>query len=177
MSEHLDLIAADGMLPEAALAFSEPPLGVQVVAVGQAAPQKQIRYGFRIEALCFLINPDAGSEVIEIPSITAMPGALTGFLGLINLRSNLVPLFDMRTLLNMTAAAVNNMVLVFGQGKEAVAVMIKDAPEALAALQPLTALPPLPEVLRSHVHAGYMQDETVWLEFDHAAFFDEVCSA
>lgn len=167
-----------GLPPEAALAYFEPPLGVHAAA-GQARQEKRVRYGFRVGQFGLLINPDAGSEVLEMPSIASMPGAPPGFLGLVNLRSNLVPLFELRVLLDMAPRepGASTMVLVFGQGKDAVGVIIEGSPIALAGLHPLPNSPPLPDALQNHVPGGYLQDETVWLEFDHNSFFDEICRA
>ena len=75
----------------------------------------------------------------------------------------------------VAAFAGQRLVLVFGQGEQAVGVMIESYPIALPELRALPNLPQLPEKLRKHVSAGYVQGETVWLEFDHGSFFDEIC--
>lgn len=166
----------DGMLPPgAALARFEPPLGVHMAAAGQLKQEKRVRYGFRVGDLGLLINADTGSEVLAMPAVASMPGALPGFLGLINLRSNLVPLYELRVLIGIEPrrARTETMVLVFDQGDRAVGVIIEGNPRALTALRPLPNLPPLPDALQDHVTAGFVQDETVWLEFDHGSFFAE----
>ena len=155
----------------------EPPEGVQLAATGQVRKEVRARYGFRIGELGLLIDPDAGSEVLAVPSVTPLPDAPPAFLGLINLRGNLVPLYELRVLLGMgqAQAGADTKVLVFGQGEQAVGVLIDGYPRALSALSPLPDLPLLPDALQAHVLAGYMQDRTVWLEFDHSSFFDEAC--
>lgn len=165
------------LLPEAALAYFEPPVGLHTALAGQRRQDARVRYGFRAGQLGLLINPDTGSEVMEMPSVAAMPGAPAGFLGLVNLRSNLIPLFELRTLFGFAprAPGMSTMVLVFGQGREAVGVIIEGSPVALSALRPLSHLPPLPGALQNHVSFGYLQDEMIWLEFDHSTFFDEIC--
>jgi twitching motility protein PilI len=162
--------------PEDALAFFEPPQGVHVAVAAKTRKETRVRYGFKVGQLGLLINPDTGSEVLEMPSIMGMPGAQPGFLGLLNLRSNLVPLFEMRVLFNMEARDEKDetMVLVFDQGKEAVGILIEGSPVALTGLHSLPNIPPLPEKLKNHVPAGHLQDENIWLEFDHAAFFDQI---
>jgi twitching motility protein PilI len=145
-----------------------------------SAPQQaqRVRYGFRIGDLGLLIDPDVGSEVVSVTSFTALPDAPRGFLGLINLRGNLVPLYELRDLLAMESRQKGNalIALVFGQGEYAVGVVVDSHPRALNSLQQLSELPLLPEALQAHVSAAYGQGEAVWLEFEHISFFDEVCS-
>ncbi len=171
-------MATDWLPPSAALAHFEPPEGTQLTASGEARKEVRARYGFRVGELGLLINPDTGSEVLAMPAVAALPGAPPGFLGLINLRGSLVPLYELHILLGLGSSreGADSKVLVFGQGEQAVAVLIEGYPRALFSLLPLSNLPPLPTALRSHVAGGHVQDETVWLEFDHGSFFDEVCS-
>ncbi len=168
----------DWLPPNAALAHFEPPEGTHLTANEEVRKEVRARYGFRVGELGLLIDPDAGSEVLAMPTVATLPGSPPGFLGLINLRGNLVPLYDLRALLGIASrqAEAGTMVLVFGQGEQAVGVVSEDYPSALLTLLPLSNLPPLPAALQSHVSAGYVQDERVWLEFDHLSFFDEVCS-
>jgi twitching motility protein PilI len=170
-------MAVDWMPPSAALAHFEPPEGVHLAVSGQGREEVQARYGFRIGDLGLLINPDAGSEVLTVFSVTPLPDAPPGFLGLINLRGNLVPLYELRVLLGMDTRQTRTKItaLIFGQGEEAVGVVIDSYPSALSALLPLSNLPPMPDALRRHAPAGYVQDGTVWLEFDHGPFFEEAC--
>ncbi len=167
---------AEWLPPSVALAHFEPPAGEQLMPAGEQRIEARARYGFRIGELGLLVNPEVGSEVLAMPAISALPGTPPGFLGLINLRGSLVPLYELRILLGMGAReGAGSMALVFGQGEHAVAVLIDGYPKALLSLVPLSNLPPLPAALSSHVHGGYVQDAGVWLEFDHISFFDEVC--
>lgn len=165
------------MSPSAALAHFEPPEGAHLVTGAEGSKEARARYGYRVGELGLLIDADVGSEVLSRPQIASLPRTPPGFLGLINLRGNLVPLYELGDLLGVASrrSGTGNLVLVFGQGEQAVGVMIEGYPVALPALRPLPNLPQLPEKLRKHVPAGYVQGETVWLEFDHSSFFDEVC--
>lgn len=170
---------ADWLPPVAALAHFEPPVGSYLNAARQERKEDQrARYGFRIEALGLLIDPATGSEVMFLPPIAPLPGAPSGFLGLANLRGNLVPLYDLRVLLGLgpRLAGIEPLALVFGQGDDAVGVIIDDYPVALAALRalPRSDTPTLPPALAKLAPAAYVQDGMVWLDFDHNAFFDEL---
>lgn len=165
------------MSPGAALAQFEPPEGLNLSIASETVKETRARYGFRVGDLGLLIGIEVGSEVLSMPPIATLPGSPRGFLGLINLRGNLVPLYELGDLLGSGFRRVGsaNAVLVFGQGEQAVGVTIDGFPIALAALRPLSGLPQLPEAIQKHVPAGFVQDQSVWLEFDHGAFFDEIC--
>lgn len=172
-------IEADWLPPVAALVHFEPPAGTHQTATRQPQKKEQrARYGFRVDALGLLVEPGAGSEVMLIPRIAPLPGAPPGLLGLINLRGTLVPLYDLRSLLDLGSrpSATEPLALVFGQGEDAVGIIIDGYPTALTALRPLlrTDMPALPIALEKLSPVGYVQDDMVWLEFDHTAFFEEL---
>ena len=168
---------ADWLSPSVALTQFEPPEGMHLTISGPVREVSRARYGFRIGELGLLINPDTGSEVLAVPQITPLPGAPLGFLGLINLRGNLVPLYELHVLLGMGIPRHRSerMVLIFGQGEKAVGILIDSYPKALPTLRALPDFPPLPYALQPHVSAGYLADDAVWLEFDHSSFFDKNC--
>ncbi len=167
---------ANGLLtPGAALAAFEPPEGMHL-ATAQPRPEGRLRYGFRVGTLGLLIPPETKSEVLAAPQITALPRAPASFLGLINLRGNLVPIYDLRTLLGLErgSGSAGTLTLVFDQGNMAVGLAIDGYPVALAGLRSVPSAPPVPEGLQEHVSASYVLNDNIWLEFDHGTFFNEV---
>lgn len=171
-------IEADWLPPVAALAHFEPPPATRLAAPSQPAPRKEqrARYGFRLDTLGLLVDPDAGSEVMVMPRMAPLPGAPAGFLGLANLRGNLVPIYDLRIPLGLASrpGGVEPLALVFGEGDDAVGVIIDGYPVQLTSLDPLsrTDMAAVPAALGPLSPAAYVQDDMVWLEFDHHAFFD-----
>jgi len=175
-SPHDDAATGQWLLPGAALDRFEPPANMALVA----AVEKEVgRYGFRIGELGFLIQLGSGSEVIQMPMIWTLPGAPPWMLGLINLRGNLVPVFELRQvlILGQRDTATKPLVLIFDQGDKAVGVVIDDYPQPLSALDRLPNLPQLPTTLKGHVRTGYVKDKMMWLEFDHSSFFEELTRA
>lgn len=159
--------------PAAALERFEPPSEMVLAA---AAEEKRARYGFRVSTLGFLIKTGCASEVLVKPDIWDMPGSSPWLLGLVNLRSNLVPVFDLRQLFGLPPreAAAPQLVLVFDQGEKAAGLLIDDFPKPLFDMSFLPGLPQLPADLQAHVRGGYMKGDTVWLEFDHESFFENL---
>jgi twitching motility protein PilI len=165
--------AGEWLAPEAALGRFEPPAGMVLAA---AAKEKRARYGYRISSLSFLIKGGGASEMLHQPAIWDLPGSSPWLLGLVNLRSNLVPVFDLRELFGLPPrdASAKQLVLVFDQGDKAVGLLIDDFPKPLFDMKPFPGVPQLPEELQAHVRSGFMQDNSVWLEFDHETFFEEL---
>jgi len=173
---HADVATGEWLLPSAALDRFEPPTDMLVTAV---VVKEAGRYGFKIDTLGLLIQLGSGSEVVQMPKIWTLPGAPPWLMGLINLRGNLVPVFELRQVLGLGQRVADEkaLILIFDQGDKAVGIVIDDFPKPLLALSPLPNLPQLPTALSGHVHTGYVKDQMIWLEFDHSAFFAELVGA
>lgn len=168
-----EVTRTEWMLPSAALSRFEPPENMVMAEV----VEKEIgRYGFKIGSLGLLIQAGCGSEVMQMPAIWSLPGSPPWFLGLINLRGNLVPVFELRLVLGLGDKDANAkpLVLIFDQGDKAVGVVIDDFPRPLSDLSELPHLPGLPTALDGHVRKGFVKDEMIWLEFDQNSFFEEL---
>lgn len=178
-SEDSQILEANWLPPGDALAYFDPPAGVHTYAVKQEQQSTRIRYGFRIGDLGMLIDSDTGSEVLAMPQVATLPNTPPGFLGLINLRGNLIPIYELRILLDLgqRPSGAPVMVLVFGKDEQAVGVSIDGYPEALFELNPIQNLPTLPDVLKKHVSAGFIKDDKFWLEFNHNTFFETISDA
>lgn len=159
--------------PSAALTRFEPPAGMVVAA---AVAEKRGRYGFNVATLNFLVKQGCASEVLQMTDIWSLPGSPPWLLGLVNLRSNLVPVFDFRKLLDLPprAAGAVSQILVFDQGDKAAGILIDDFPKPVFDLNRLNGVPQLPAELQAHMRGGYMQGELMWLDFDHESFFAEL---
>jgi twitching motility protein PilI len=166
-------VESEWMLPSAALERFEPPAGMVVAA---ATAEKRGRYGFQVGTLNLLIKQGSASEVLQMTDIWSLPGSAPWILGLVNLRSNLVPIFDLRRLFGLPQRAANAVpqILVFEQGDRAAGILIDDYPKPIFDMNHLPSMPQLPAELQAHVRGGYVQDETMWLEFDHESFFEEL---
>jgi chemotaxis signal transduction protein len=96
--------------------------------------------------------------------------------GLVNLRSNLVPVFDLRQLFGLPPRdpVAGQLVLVLDRGDKAAGLLIDDFPKPLSDMSSFPGLPQLPDELQAHVRGGYIEGESVWLEFDHESFFENL---
>jgi twitching motility protein PilI len=138
----------------------------------QQTQSRRMRYGFRVGPVGLLINFNTVSEVIENTTICPVPHTPSWLSGLINLRGNLLPIFDLQKLLALQRVNHNEKrILILDKGEQAVGIIIDDLPRALDVSQKLPRLPPLPSVLRACVSEAYSDDSVVWLEFNHQSFF------
>jgi twitching motility protein PilI len=159
-----------GLSPMAALARFAPPDGSHVRSAQPA--QEEIRYGFKVADVGFLVGRRTLCEVISTPLVARIPHTADWLSGVSNLRGSLVPVFDLRPLLNFSQPASHDaVVIVLDRGEHAVAVLVDGQPRALTGMNPLSQLPPLPEALANHVSVGFVAQGSTWLELDHREFF------
>ncbi len=174
MSDISGKIPQRWLVPSVALNQFKPPHGI---SAGVATPigRQRARYGFRIGDIGLLIGQDTNSEVLDRILIYPLPKAPIWLLGLINLRGNLLPVFDMYPILDLEHSNTNTQnqqrLLILGKGDKAVGIVIGGLPQLAATRQIVARLPPLPAALRPYITKAYAQDNTIWLEFDHAGFF------
>ncbi len=160
--------------PGAALSRFKAPRGM---ATGIApVERRRERYGFLIGDMHFLIAQGTASEVLDQTAVYPLPNTPPWLMGLINLRGNLVPVFDARPFLDLTenVGQRKRWLLILDRGDKAGGLFIDGPPQATTPGQALSRLPPLPEVLRPHVGKAYVRDDVVWLEFDHKNFFQSL---
>jgi twitching motility protein PilI len=150
-----------------------------------AAPRRarvEQRYrGLRIGNLSLLVAHDCGGEIIEdarifpLPraAIFPLPRAAAWCRGLINLRGNLIPAFDLHESLGLTRLrAARQWWLALGTRDDALAFPVDALPVALLAKEPAVVQSSvIPDQLRAYVSVGFRIDGELWLEFRHRDFF------
>jgi twitching motility protein PilI len=133
------------------------------------------RLGFMIGNIGLLIGEHAISELTEPKQICAVPNTASWLLGLINLRGNLVPVFDLNMLLNIERKQQKKrMLLILGSGEYAGSILLEELPIHLVFTpeDKLENLPPLPHILKPFTHTGYEKGGEVWFSFEHHGFFE-----
>jgi len=155
------------------------PLNVQTDEQTAVVIQTQTirRLGFLVGHLKLLIASQTTSELTDMVPICSIPNTASWLLGLINLRGNLVPVFDLKMLLQLESQAVKKrMLLILGQGEQAGAIIIDGLPThiMLTAADKLESLPPLPAALKPFVPSGFEKQGDIWFNFDHLGFFQSL---
>jgi len=135
------------------------------------------RLGFRIGNIGLLITEHSTSELSDMLAICSVPNTATWLVGIINLRGNLVPVFDLNGLLRIAQGSERTkMLLILGEGESAGAIIIYDYPRhvTLTGEDKLETLPPLPDILSPFATAGYEKEGQLWFNFDHLSFFQAI---
>lgn len=150
-------------------------------ALGQEGEQEiEIirRMGFKVGGMGLLIADGTISELIDTETIPCpVPNTASWLVGLINLRGNLLPVFEMTQILGLEPPdAKKRMLLVLDEGQEAGCILIDDLPtqKTLTENDKLTSLPALPEAVRPFISVGYEVQEEMWFAFDHQGFFESL---
>jgi twitching motility protein PilI len=165
--------AGDWLMPTEALnrfQLSEDDL------LTRRAPDIQAkRYGVRLGSIGMLLPHDTVSEVLTQEVVYPIPNTAPWLSGIVNLRGNLVPVFELRQLLD-TEAALNRhqMIAVVDKGEKALGFEIDGFPDSVDTEAPLTQMPPLPSILQEFAKAAYLSDDTVWLDVDVRDFVDSL---
>lgn len=146
--------------------------------LGSAWSEQQIeqtRYAFTVGGVGLIADTNSGSEVITEFKLCAIPNTPAWFGGVINLRGNLIPVFDLSLLFDIeNKHARNKYIIIIGKQEQAAGILIEKLPVVLRNADVLPELPDIPEILKNHIRTAYKQGDAVWLEFDHEPFFDEI---
>ena len=157
--------------PSAALDHFQPP--ASLTAGFAVTERSRTRYGFRLGDIGLLIEANTPSELLDQTPVYPLPNTPSWLLGLISLRGNLTPIFDLEAALGLQPAAEHRQrwLLILDQGESAVGCEINQWPETVMPRRPLDRPPPLPVGLAAYVGTAHHHENQVWLEFDHRGFF------
>jgi len=144
--------------------------------------EQTIRHlGFSIGNLGLLLAKQAISELSEVLQICPIPFTATWVLGLINLRGNLVPVFDLHKLLQLPTEekeVEKPMLLILDKGPASCAIKIDGLPIHLTFIDrdELTTLPTLPTAIKPYISRGYEKEGKLWFNFEHQGFFKSLAT-
>ncbi len=132
------------------------------------------RYGFSVATLSFLLKAGEKVEVIDAVPACPIPNTPQWFAGMINVRGNLLPVFDLKLLLNLDATTPSRWIMIFGQGSAAAGIPIDTLPTAVHAGEAIAEIPTLPELLRTCATHVYREGDRHWLEVSFESFFAQL---
>ena len=166
------------LAPSAALTRFAPPAGA-LLEPTRARTEQRVRYGFRVSSLGLLIRLNTGSEVVEARAIAAMPNAPRWLAGVMNLRGNPVPVFDLCAALDLPRndESQKSMVLVLDKGEQAAGLLIDGMPRVVPPGKPIDQPTSLPARLVPFAPQALAAGDGVWLEFDHVGFLTSLATS
>lgn len=135
-----------------------------------------LRHGVTIGPYNFLLPANDVSEVIKGSTIYPIPKTADWVKGLLNLRGNLVPVFDLAERFNAAAAPpVSPQILAVGRADQALALMVDGIPKPASTSEPLADTDlPIPDGIRDHVFGAYVDDQNTWLEIDFSGLIESL---
>lgn len=173
MSKDIDSL----MLPEDALNKAQKPeaalLGLDVASYENI----QSRYGFKVGDIGILINEDTLCEVMKNFHIFPIPNTQAWMKGIVNLRGNLIPAYDLALLLGLSDEPIEyENLLIIDKGHESVGILINNVPRScdVDSWTKLEHIPELPAELSEHVSDAYLEDGFIWLGFRYKEFFESM---
>ena len=135
--------------------------------------------GLRVGNVGLLVPHDSGGELLEDARVYALPRAPGWCRGLINLRGQLIPVFDLHERLNLSGyRAARQWWIVIGRDADSVAFAIDALPKSVVvtdAARLQTAA--IPVELRPFVGHAYRIADEFWLEFKNRDFFNSLAAS
>lgn len=151
----------------------------QVIESGKQSiiKDKLIRHGYSIGQYHFLVTTLTQAEVIDETTIYPIPKSQPGLQGLINVRGSLIPVFDIKLLLNLENSKKEH-ILVLGKDNKAIAILVDSLPTQPSIEDKMLQAPPIHNDIREYVSDTYMDKENnVWLDFDYECFFTDLAKS
>jgi len=136
--------------------------------------KEDTRYGFMLGAMRFLLRPQEKVEAIKAVPACPMPNTPPWFTGIINLRGNLLPVFDIKQLLDMKSPELPEWIIVFGQDKHATGIYADTMPSGVTIERPADVKPLLHEFLQDCVENTLMQGDNMWVEVAFDKMFENL---
>jgi len=136
-----------------------------------------LRYGFRVGGIGFLLAQEELGEVVTDFSVHPIPNTEKWFAGMINMRGNLVPVFDVKMLLGIedgTGSKDRPMLLVLGQDEMAAGILVDELPMTVSLGQAEDKYAPLADVITKYVGEAFCDQGRIWIELDSEAFFRHI---
>ena len=165
------------MPPEEALKRFKKPENALLNKPDFSFSEQAPRYGFIIENMGFLIAENTLSEVVRNSEIYPIPHTRAWMRGLINLRGNLVPVYDFALLLGLSESPTHyENLLVLGKDSHSVGLLIDKIPRSyeIGSWQKLAQSPCHLVGLKDHVVEAYSHDDFMWVDFNHDAYFESI---
>ncbi|VAW60292.1 hypothetical protein MNBD_GAMMA11-2386 [hydrothermal vent metagenome] len=134
-------------------------------------------YGFSIGHIGFLIAQNTFSEIVKNVSIYPVPNTKNWMRGLINLRGNLVPVYDLSLLLGYSKEKTRDTnLLILGKDSISVGILINRLPKHcnIAEWDIISDIPEHLSSLEAYVIKAYSSDEKIWLELNHSEYFKSI---
>jgi chemotaxis signal transduction protein len=137
-------------------------------------PLVQRAYGFSVGGHDYMVSPGVLSELIKSPRWSALPNVPHHFVGLLNVRGSIVPVFNLGCFISgISPSNSAPYVLVIGTLSHAAALVLHDIPQAidLSRCEQTDDYLSAPKAIAHCIKHSYRCNNRVWLELSHEVLF------
>jgi twitching motility protein PilI len=130
-------------------------------------------HGVLVGNIGLLLPREEVSELISGLAVCRLPNTANWFDGVSSVRGNMIPLFDLHALFDISYQGIKRRSIIVGEGETAVGFWVDDMPRmvSLTAEDGMTSVPPIPPMIREHSRKYYLKDGQIWVDWDVQAFF------
>jgi len=162
------MLPSEALGREFVLTDAPQPRQRQVVDSG-----KVTTHGVLVGNIGLLLPRQEVSELVNNMAICRMPNTSTWFNGVTSLRGNMIPIFDLHALFDISHDHNKRYTIIVGQGEKAVAFWVDQMPRIISLLHDdaMTSVPPIPSLIRDHSYRYYLKDGQIWVDWDVQSFF------
>lgn len=147
----------------------------QTQQVTASEPQfQELRHGFRVGFLQLLLQQGLRAEMIPVGQICPIPDTPDWFIGFINHRGEVVPVYDLAASLGLEPTERSSgWLLLLDEVPHIAAMLLPEPPQGIAdpVLLDTAQQQPLPGLLEGVSERQYQHHNSLWFELDHRAFF------
>ena len=140
-----------------------------------------IRQGVRIGTTGILLPYLEKAEIIELDSFCPIPNTPMWFMGMINNRGNLLPVFDLKLFMQADVHGPSRWLMVLGGGSRAAGLCIDTLPVTIANpeqmdIARIDAQTGIPDELRPYLAGSYIHDGLLWMDLTFDKLFQDLCA-
>ena len=134
--------------------------------------ERQHKYFFECGEFSFILPQYRSAEIIRTPDIYDIPTTPIWFRGMINLRGNLIPVFDLHAMLHRSEPEKSDWLIVFGNEGAMAALCINGLPVSIEADEDdESGLADVHNELSPYVVKTYKIDGKLYMEPDYDLLF------
>ena len=132
------------------------------------------KFAFKSKLFNLLLPAYQPAEIISPPQICTVPHTPDWFRGMINLRGNIVPVFDIDILVSGNYSESFNWLMVFGRDESMASICIDTLPSNMVFENRVEISgQEIPEILYAHINNAYREKDILWIEPNYASLLAE----
>ena len=133
------------------------------------------RFGFNIGSINLALKKNQRAEIITMPDICVIPNTPGFFRGMINLRGNIIPVFDFEYFLNTNAPETGQYLLILENNGQYCALTVSEMPVLINIESESQELPEnCPDILKNNLNKVYRFNNLLWIEPNYENLLDDI---